>query len=390
MEHAITGNMANLMAVMRAVKRFKKLLSRKRPRVMDGIFGRDSRIVSPPRAMREGTDMRQSRSTDTHDRKPFDSVLVTEGVHRPIDVDDDLEKLPKGINRVAVSSPESYDNPNLAADTSGDQQGEGETGAHFAQRKETDSHKPHASDPSAHRHPNHRSYTFPEDDHAKGHAHDPLEDKIFLSVGTHAGAPEPAGDPRVDIVCESPPGVELNIYEQAYQQEMNRIMEQQGQSAAVYLNRRVEHRDDIRSHSNVIAGAREAGSKIASRFGAVTGLSGSSLAKLVKQKKQEQETSSGEDAPLETKSADLSATGASDNGPSKPASTRQDAGPATGPADRSADTGPDQSDGTQDSRANSVAPSLSLDLGTLDAHKGAMPGMAGGFPRTPEPESTPS
>ncbi|KAJ9627313.1 hypothetical protein H2203_003775 [Taxawa tesnikishii (nom. ined.)] len=87
MNDAITGN-------MKAVRRFKKLLLRKRPELMEGIFGRASRIVAPPLAMRPNRP-RESRSTDTDDRRPLARAVTAEGVHTEVPISDDLKRLPK-------------------------------------------------------------------------------------------------------------------------------------------------------------------------------------------------------------------------------------------------------------------------------------------------------
>lgn len=100
MNHAITSNMGNLLVVMRAVKRFKRLLGRKRPHLMNSFFGRDSRIVAPPLSTRSTPDATESRSVDAHDRRPMEQALTREGIHRHIPINDELEKLPAGMDRI--------------------------------------------------------------------------------------------------------------------------------------------------------------------------------------------------------------------------------------------------------------------------------------------------
>jgi hypothetical protein len=70
---------------VQAVKRFKQLLFRRRPERLDGILGSASRIVQPPLSMRPSA-LRKSKSQDTDNRRPVESVLAAEGVHRDADV----------------------------------------------------------------------------------------------------------------------------------------------------------------------------------------------------------------------------------------------------------------------------------------------------------------
>lgn len=70
---------------VQAVKRFKQLLFRRRPERLDGILGSASRIVQPPLSMRPSA-LRKSKSQDTDNRRPVESVLAAEGVHRDADI----------------------------------------------------------------------------------------------------------------------------------------------------------------------------------------------------------------------------------------------------------------------------------------------------------------
>lgn len=263
MDNAITGNMSQLLVVMKAVKRFKKLLLKKRPELMEGIFGRSSRIVTPPTTMKPQSDLRASRSQDTDDRRPLERALTAEGVHREIEVSDDLERLPKGVDAMAATS-----SPSPKASSGGDgggavHQGQGEGEGHFMQRLETAKHHPDT----------HRSSTFPlsAEDHGKGHAHDPLMDTLFLDIGVGVDS-STEDDPQSHVVSESPPAVEMNVYETAYQEEMDRILQKKGRDATMYLNRRVEHRDDIRDHENVLDHSKRWPRKGAPSTGGLAGL----------------------------------------------------------------------------------------------------------------------
>lgn len=231
MDRAITGNMANLMIVMKAVKHFKARVARKRPMLLDSILGRDAQLVAPPEPLQRPRELTTSRSIDAFDRRPVDQALATEGVHREIEVNDNLEKLPIDMDHVSVV-PKALIDQHTRDILAGDKVVQAES----------------IERPFQHRHP--RAATFPLDDHAKGHAHDPLQDLLYLNIGIGGSHPHSSMDPEhaeeIDmIVSESPPAIDAPIYEQAYQDEMRRILAERGERVAMYLNRRVEHRQDI-------------------------------------------------------------------------------------------------------------------------------------------------
>jgi [calcium/calmodulin-dependent protein kinase] kinase len=241
MNHAITNNMGNLLVVMRAVKRFKRLISRKRPHLMDSFFGRESRIVTPPLSLptRTQSDLSASRSVDAHDRRPLEQAITREGVHRTIPISDELEKLPAGMDRICKVSSHP--------------DGEGGPTVIYPSKSQV------ARDI--------RGTEFPSDEDAKGHARDPLKDTLYLDIGVNPDAPDGHGDLEHPILSESPSGVETSIYEQAYQDELDRVLQQRGRDASMYLNRRVEHREDLRSYASILDQPKEAVSKAASMLG---------------------------------------------------------------------------------------------------------------------------
>ena len=191
----------------------------------------------------------------------MDRILVTAGVHRPIEIDDNFQKLPLEMDRMSVRQPAEV-NIGVRA-----MRLPGETDGRFKQRMETNAHRApswlnpaayystHNSPSSSVLHTQDQSQPFPlTSDHAKGHAHDPLEDTLFLSIGSSSADPLSGGadlpdlpqpDPLFPVVSESPSAVDMNIYEQAYQDEMKRILERRGRrDQSIYLTRRVEHRED--------------------------------------------------------------------------------------------------------------------------------------------------
>jgi hypothetical protein len=264
MDNAITGNMAHLMAAVKAVKRFKSRVSERRGQFVDGILGRDSRLTAPPHAMRY-----QTRSQDTHDRRPLGRILVTSGVNSGIEVNDDMEAVPPDMeNLTMVASPEGEDDADLEGRL-------GETEAHYKQRLETLKHHPSGGSRSAtetrtgddlEQSFKRRSRTFPVDGHLKGHAHDPLEDTLFLNIGHDPSVLQTHDMMDYPMVSESPPAVEMDIYEQAYQEEMEKILARRPREPSMYMTRRVEHRDDIRALSNIKDAGKYAARQAAANF----------------------------------------------------------------------------------------------------------------------------
>ena len=89
----------------------------------------------------------------------------------------------------------------------------------------------------------------------RGHARDPLQEQLFLYIGPStfagtsaynddAGTFVPDGD-TVPVVSESPGAADVDIYETAYRDEIERIMaraKEQNKEPNVYLTRRVDAR----------------------------------------------------------------------------------------------------------------------------------------------------
>jgi len=97
--------------------------------------------------------------------------------------------------------------------------------------------------------------TTTDDVGRRGQAHDPLEDHLYLYIGpsTFSGVSSHAEDdgafmPHEDdmlVVSESPGAADVDIYETAYRDEIERIMAQaneQNKEPHVYLTRRVDAR----------------------------------------------------------------------------------------------------------------------------------------------------
>ncbi|WPH00783.1 calcium/calmodulin-dependent protein kinase kinase cmkC-like protein [Acrodontium crateriforme] len=287
MNHAITSNVGHLMTVMKAVQRFKKLVLAKRPHVREGIFGRDFRMVAPP-----GSISDPGRITKTHAKAATNKQLAP--VNDRMDVDED--DLRRSLDKMIVQNPTTA--------TPADQLDEDETIAQFHQKPDS-SHRSFTTDPTEHKiKPTSRARTFDVDEHAAGHAHDPLTETLFLDIGAGPDEARQGSDSPHPIVSESPPGIDIDIYEQAYQDEMKRIMEKR-QGPSLYLNRRVDHRHDIKGHGSVldaskdaVVGAAEKLSMLAGKgaigLGSATGGGVSGFAALVKEAQAKNTEAKGE------------------------------------------------------------------------------------------------
>jgi [calcium/calmodulin-dependent protein kinase] kinase len=175
--------------------------------------------------------LRKSKSQDTDNRRPIETALTTEGVHHEIKIDDQ--------NRRVYHKTDSTGNakPSLLAD--------------FGVRRHQSSKSPTASslnsphspvfpdakvihDNMSHRAPpSSQSTTLPgvvassgpsTPTLGKGHAHNPLEDTLFLNIGTGEDSVQTEEDGC--IVSESPSNVDMNVYEAAYEEEVQRIIAQ--------------------------------------------------------------------------------------------------------------------------------------------------------------------
>lgn len=208
---------------------------------MEGILGRDARFVQPPLSMDtpQKPSLYKSRSMDTHDRRNLEQALVTEGVHRELDVE--LDAAPPHRDDAAVAFSPSTP---LKRNSDG-----------AAKSPELDPSSPKNpmrnlnARPQDHRPPT-TSNTWPSEpskDTQKGHAHNPLEDHLFVGVGAGSDF-----DPDPPCVSESPPAAEINIYETAYHEQVIQIRERQGRAATLFLTRRVDEKPEYKDDENMI------------------------------------------------------------------------------------------------------------------------------------------
>lgn len=221
---------------------------------MDGIFGHDSRMVQPPLSMLKPSSHHhphKTKSVDAHDRKLIEKDLVVKGVHHEIDTRAFDSSFTRQENLTVTHLAPSSSAPTKIKSKETDQIVANAAGT---PKRELDAH-PEDHRPESSSQP--RNIEKPKD-HGKGHAHDPLEDHLFLEIGP--GGSDEIPDPPA--VSESPPAAGLNIYEAAYKEEIKRIREKRGKEALLYLTRRVNKKEYL-DDDNIVAGARDTASAVA-------------------------------------------------------------------------------------------------------------------------------
>lgn len=217
---------------MKAVKRFKHLIAYKRPHLIEGILGGESRMVQPPLALSrsEKHHHQKARSVESHDRQPIEGPLAARGVHRDIDLSNFNESIGVGNEDAVIPSPISPSN---------------------GPERTLPFDKPTPTSPSL----GGLSQPLPipgssrsKDYSVKGQAGDQFAGYPFLAIGPSSDGPPP--DPPA--VSESPPAAEINIYETAYHSEVLKIRERRGQEAKYYLTRRVDQKSEYRKDGNMV------------------------------------------------------------------------------------------------------------------------------------------
>lgn len=217
---------------MKAVKRFKHLIAYKRPHLIEGILGGESRMVQPPLALSrsEKHHHQKARSVESHDRHPIEGPLAAGGVHRDIDLSNFNESIGAGNESAVITSSTSPNNGHQS---------------------------PLPLDKTTPTSPALGGLSEPlpipgssrsKDDTGKGQAETHFAGYPFLAIGPSSDGPPP--DPPA--VSESPPAAEINIYENAYHSEVVKIRERRGQEAKYYLTRRVDQKPEYRKDGNVV------------------------------------------------------------------------------------------------------------------------------------------
>ena len=254
MNHAITGNIRNLFLVLKAAKRFKTALLRKRPGLLS-MFDQNSNIVAPPGAMNPLVSEMQSflgskRAASKHSDSKLTTLIHAFSIHDDVEVDD-TDSADLTATEVDIIVKQQLETQNQRPATGVD----------------TEAHRhavPGASDEDI---PASRTHINAED-HAKGHAHDPLEDRLYLQIGCDPNETEAGAEHY--IVSESPSATDGDVYEQAYRNEMDRIVKENGQNASLFMNRRVDDQDDIRRHRNIVDAGKSAAHYASDKFTALS------------------------------------------------------------------------------------------------------------------------
>lgn len=181
----------------------------------------------------------KTRSFDSHDRRPIEQALVAEGVHRDVDLDGYEKSLPNREDTAIAYSPKTP--------TKRPSEGDPEP----SPLSPTNNKRTLNAHPQAHRPPVHAATApMPVPHGGKGQAHDPLSDHLYLGLG-------PGGNSRTPsppCVSESPPAAEINIYESAYDMEVQRLQAANGRAATLFLTRRVEKNEQYQKDDRFMRG----------------------------------------------------------------------------------------------------------------------------------------
>ena len=235
---------------MKAVKRFKNIISHKRPSGLQGILGKDTRIVQPPLSISQSEkrpSIQRTRSVDAHDRRPIEQALVVEGVHREVDLAGYEKSLLDREDAAVVYSPKTPTKRPSEHDP-------GESPTSPTNNKRVLNAHPQAHRPLMHA----ATAPMPVAHGGRGQAHDPLSDHLYLGLGPGGSSRTPSPP----CVSESPPAAEINIYETAYGMEVQRLQAANGRAATLFLTRRVERKEEYQKGTyilelNILSGIKQ-------------------------------------------------------------------------------------------------------------------------------------
>lgn len=207
----------------------------------EGHFSLPPTQLSAGKKLQQGMEHR-SQSLNTDDRKAVESALVAEGVHRDLSVKFGLDKNAQHLQSSPLAQAASR------ADYSDSDDDEDSAGLTRLQTAFNQNAGPNDLPPF--KSSIHHARTT-DDVGRRGHAHDPLEDLLYLRIGpsTFAGHSTQVDgeaytpDDDLYMVSESPGAADVDIYETAYRDEIERILaraEENNQEPQVYLTRRVD------------------------------------------------------------------------------------------------------------------------------------------------------
>ncbi|KAF7908980.1 uncharacterized protein EAE98_012369 [Botrytis deweyae] len=226
--HAITAKMRGLLAVMKAVKKFKSKMEQRRPNAISETLGKGIRVLHPSMGMTEQKEstLHRSKSSDLEDRRLVEAALAAEGVHH-----DGTYPSADGPRTMASRMDSSS---TIVVDEEP-----------IVKKVQSRSIVKTDSSNSIEKRPEFREQQSGD----KGHAHDPLDEQpLYLGIGAGVGEDgDPLNEPVQELIAESPTAADFNIYDTAYQQEVDRIRAVQGNTATVYLTRRVDHKKEYKA-----------------------------------------------------------------------------------------------------------------------------------------------
>lgn len=260
---------------MKAVNRFKTVVDKKRPELVNSIFGHAAKYVKPPLSM-SNDELHTAAALHDPASEPKDKDVMA--AQRQFLADGDalgaelaakLDKLPKYLRNALFA--ESKHAPQAAASTVSEQASPALLPRAEPVSSTTMPMPPleHSqSDPTSNVSGPQTRHTMP---HAgKGQAHDPLEDHLFLYIGQGPGEggdettnePDELSEEGPPVVCESPPATDFNVYERAYEEQVDSIRRERGRQSQIYLTRRVESKmRDRLDRWSLSAESHEPGSK---------------------------------------------------------------------------------------------------------------------------------
>lgn len=229
---------------VKAVNKFKRLLWKKRPELMRGIINDSMRIVQPPSLMDPSSSygLKRSASSDLHDRRPIEAVLVSEGIHRTIEAeiaDTPVSLVDRMDSTVIEDRTQQSDSPN-------------QSDQHEHKGQAIRSHETVTAS-----HPEAKSDDTTISTGTRGHAHNPTDHvPLWLGIGNglDCGDVSPETSPSLspETLAESPAAADYNIYDTAYRAEVERIRVAQGHTATVYLTRRVDGKKEYASDKHMV------------------------------------------------------------------------------------------------------------------------------------------
>ena len=216
---------------MKAVKKFKSLTDKKRPAAFSGTLGKGVRTLHNSFGNDATSEpaLKRSRSVDVHDRRTVETALAAEGVHHDIDGAKDKDRRTSVTNRMDSTV----------------------TMIHVPTREDSGDHSHHKGKKLSSEDLSDRPELHFDCSGDKGHAHNPLDEApLFLGIGS--GGDDSLDVSQQDLVAESPTAADFNIYDTAYQDEVERIRSAQGHTATVYLTRRVDSKKEYKADENMV------------------------------------------------------------------------------------------------------------------------------------------